>query len=102
MLELGSSEDFHSLRKCRGTQDSGEQDCVYDLFPHRILPSENRKPLDLQHDPKPSLSCSSRRGDCQELQVRRQKEGLRACKCNPLITTATDSFHSPGAKIPCS
>src|SRR5213076_2278014 len=40
MLELGSSEDFHSLRKCGGAQDSGQQDYVYDLFPHRILSSE--------------------------------------------------------------
>src|SRR6476660_9308143 len=83
MLELGSSEDFHSLRKCRGAQDSGQQDCVYDLFPHRILPSETASLSNyfdyLQPDPEPSLSCSSCRGHCQELQMRRQQGGN--CDC---------------------
>src|SRR3954451_6665560 len=37
MLELGSSEDLHSLGKCRSAHQSGDQDCGCE-FSHRIHP----------------------------------------------------------------
>src|SRR5262245_14567666 len=40
MFVLGSCKEFHSLRKCWRAQESGEQDCGYKPFSHRILPSQ--------------------------------------------------------------
>src|SRR6516225_1606605 len=38
MFVLGSSKDLHSLRGCWRADESGDQDCVYKAFCHRMFP----------------------------------------------------------------
>ena len=69
MLILGPAEDFHFLRKYRGAQNAGDQNCVYKVVPHRILPYRKNEGPQAYEDPHDRLSCACRYQTCQELQA---------------------------------
>ena len=68
MLILGSAEDFHFLRKYRGAQDAGDQNCVYEGGSSSNPSYRKNKMRMAYEDPHDRLSCVCRYQTCQELQ----------------------------------